>query len=144
MHIFRSISEPIRLALDWDTLWGSEDEGLIACWERGREKRLADPTLTDPTLADPTPADATLAAKVTAGHLPLLPWKGGFKAPTKLGWRYGTFNYLAMWQGLRGEDLNLDTARDITIVCAATGMRAVFTADTLKFAPSGDDEQEEE
>lgn len=129
MHVFRSISEPIRSGLDWDTLWRSEDQGLIACWERGREHRLVEPAL---------------AAKVTAGHLPVLPWKGGFKEPTKLGWRYGTFNYLAMWQGMRGEDLNLHTDREITMVCAAMGMKTVFTADRLKFVPAEEDEQQEE
>lgn len=129
MHIFRSISEPIRSGLDWDTLWKSKDLGLVACWERGREKALT---------------DTVLAAKVTAGQLPVLPWKGGFKEATKLGWRYGTFNYLAMWQGMKGEDLNIHTDLDVTMVCAATGMKTVFTSDRLKFAPAGEDEQQEE
>jgi hypothetical protein len=40
MRIHRSITEPIREGASWDERWNAADDGLIACWERGREKRL--------------------------------------------------------------------------------------------------------
>lgn len=118
MRIDRSLGEPIRTGLDWPTLWNSEDDGLIACWERGRERAGEDPGL---------------AARAHAGELPILPWKGGHERATKLGWRYGTLKYLAMWQGLRGDHLSIDMEQELTVTCSATGMRTVFTPDWRKF-----------
>jgi len=40
----------------------------------------------------------------------------------------GTFNYLAIWQGLRGEDLDLPLDGERTIKCTRTGQIVVFTA----------------
>lgn len=119
MKIYRSISEPIRDGANWDERWNSEDNGLIACWERGREKRLEDPEL---------------AARAADGKLVVLPWKGGVEKAIKKKHKFGTLFYLAMWQGLRGEDLNIDTAEDITLTCTATGMAVVFTANNKKYA----------
>lgn len=45
MKIHKSIRESIRESAKWDERWNAEDDGLIACWERGREKRLEDPAL---------------------------------------------------------------------------------------------------
>ena len=39
-----------------------------------------------------------------------------------------------MWQGLRGEELNIDTAEETVLNCAATGMAVVFTSDLAKYA----------
>ena len=36
----RSIDEPIREGLTWNELWKGPDEGLIWCWERGRQYRV--------------------------------------------------------------------------------------------------------
>jgi hypothetical protein len=63
-----------------------------------------------------------------------LPWKGGVEKALKKKQKYGTLNYLAMWQGLRGEDLNIDTAEEISITCTATGMAVVFTANQELYA----------
>jgi hypothetical protein len=65
----------------------------------------------------------------------LLPWKGGVERATKQKSRYGTFAYLAMWQGLRGDDLDLDTDTEVALTCSATGMKVVFTSDRDKYAP---------
>ena len=35
-NIYRSIEEPNRKGLTRDVLWKGSDDGLIACWERGR------------------------------------------------------------------------------------------------------------
>lgn len=119
MRIHRAITEPIREDKSWDERWKAQDGGLIACWERGREKRLEDPTL---------------AAQAQAGQLVVLPWKGGVEKDTKKKQKFGTLFYLAMWQGLRGEDLNIDPAEEITLTCATTGMTVVFTSDLAKYA----------
>ncbi len=119
MKIHRSITEPIRDGANWDERWKAEDHGLIASWERGREKRLEDPTL---------------AANAADGQLVVLPWKGGVEKATKVKQKFGTLYYLAMWQGLRGEDLNIDTAEEIALHCTATAMTVVFTGDIAKYA----------
>lgn len=119
MKIYRSITEPIRTNAKWEERWNSSDGGLIACWERGREKRLEDPTL---------------AAQADDGQLVVLPWKGGVEKVTKRKQKYGSLLYLAMWQGLRGEDLDIDLLKEIALNCMATGMTVVFTGDLTKYA----------
>lgn len=118
MKLHRSIAEPIREVAKWEERWNAEDDGLIACWERGREKRLEDPSL---------------ATQAASGQLVVLPWKGGVEKATKKKQKFGTLYYLAMWQGLRGEDLNIDTAAEIILNCTATGMAVVFTGDIAKY-----------
>lgn len=119
MKIYRSIAEPIRQNAKWDERWNSDDDGLIACWERGREKRLEAPAL---------------AAQAVDGQLIVLPWKGGVEKATKKKRKYGTLFYLAMWQGLRGEDLDIDLSEEIALNCTATRMTVVFTNDVSKYA----------
>lgn len=119
MKIHRSITEPIRKGAKWDERWNAEDDGLIACWERGREKRLEDPAL---------------AAQAAVGQLVVLPWKGGVEKTIKKAQKFGTLFYLAMRQGLRNEDLNIDTAEEITLTCTTTRMVVVFTGDKAKYA----------
>lgn len=119
MKIQRSITEPIRQGAKWDDRWNGEDNGLIACWERGREKRREDPSL---------------ASRAADGELVALPWKGGVEKASKKKQKYGTLSYLAMWQGLRGEDLSIDPAEEVLLTCTATGMVVVFTNDVAKYA----------
>jgi hypothetical protein len=129
MKIYRSIAEPIRECANWYQRWKSEDNGLIACWERGREKQIEDPSL---------------AAQAANGQLVVLPWKGGVAKATKKGQMFGTLYYLAMWQGLRDEDLNIDTTKEIVLNCTATGMNVVFTGDTTKYAEKQTNNEPEE
>jgi hypothetical protein len=119
MKIHRSIAEPIRENAKWDERWNADDDGLIACWERGREKRLEDPAL---------------AGQAADGQLVVLPWKGGVEKAIKKKQKYGTLFYLAMWQGLRGEDLDMDSLEETALTCTATGMTVVFTNDMAKYA----------
>jgi len=110
----RSIHQPIREGLSWEELWLGPDGGLIWCWERGRQKRIDDPEL---------------AKQVERGELPLLAWKGGVeKKRQDQKPLTGTLEYLATWQGLRGEDLNIDRNTPITLVCTRTGQAVTFTA----------------
>lgn len=118
MRIQRSITLPIRKNVKWDERWKGEDQGVIACWERGREMRLE---------------NAELASEACNGSLVVLPWKGGVEKAIKKP-KVGTLKYLAMWQGLRGEDLNIDLSNEIVVTCAATGMSVTFTGDLTKLS----------
>jgi hypothetical protein len=118
MRVHRSINEPIRTDPSWEQLWAGPDRGLIACWERGRELAVASP-------------EAVI--KAVAGQLFSLGWKGGIEPPTKLKKKVGTLFYLAKWQGLRGDDLDIDLDSEVTLTCAATGVRVTFTGDYEKY-----------
>jgi hypothetical protein len=118
MRIRRSITEPIRQGGTWEERWAGSDEGLIACWEAGRE------------LAD---RDPDLFSRANLGQLPVLPWRGGVDKLVK-GQKVGTYSYLAMLQGLRRQDLDIDLATEVMHVCMATGVSVIFTHDSAKYA----------
>ncbi|MCS7021959.1 MAG: hypothetical protein NZ703_14195 [Gemmataceae bacterium] len=112
VRIQRSRNVPIREGLTWEQLWLGPDGGLIWCWERGRQKRIDEPDL---------------AAAAERGELPVLAWKGGVeKRRQDQKPITGTLEYLAVWQGLRGEDLDIDRSRTITLVCTATSQAVEF------------------
>jgi len=124
--LFRSVSIAIRGDLTWRQRWAGSDDGLIACWERGREKRLEDPEL---------------AQRAEQGELVTLAWKGGTEAidepvdgekKPKSQKRYGSLKYLATWQGLRGEDLDIDLASERIIVCARANRPVIFRAESQR------------
>jgi len=109
----RSIDEPIRTGLTWDQSWRGPDSGLIRCWERGRELSKLQPALSE---------------RGKRGELVLLPWKGGVES--KLAdEKKGSLQYLAMWQGLRGEDLVVPLSQGTHRVCSRTGQVVVFSQD---------------
>ena len=112
-HLRRSIDRPIREGLSWDELWRGSDRGLIWCWERGRQKRVEDPAL---------------AARADKGELVVLAWKGGVEEKLKIERKPGTFQYLATWQGLRGEDLDIALEDERLIVCSKTRQAVAFSA----------------
>ena len=113
-HLHRSIDYPIRKGLTYDELWDGPDRGLIWCWEGGRQIRDKEPELT---------------ARASEGEVMMLAWKRGTeikgKTPTR-NWIAGTLQYLATWQGLRGENLDLRLNEDVDIVCTKTGKRYRF------------------
>ena len=109
----RSIDQPIRAGLSWNETWEGPDQGLISCWERGRQKREEEPEL------------ATRALK---GELVILAWQGGVEEKLKAKKKYGTLKYLATWQGLRGEDLDVPLEGEHVIVCTKTGQAVIFRA----------------
>ena len=112
-RLYRSIKLPIREGLSWRETWRGPDNGLICCWECGREERLK------------RPEDA---ARAERGELIVLPWKGGVRKKLKGEKMPGTLNYLATWQGIRGEDLDIDLEGERVILCSRTGQAVVFTA----------------
>ena len=118
MRIFRAIETPIRESLSTHQAWQTEDGGLVACWECGRGVALEQPQL---------------AAAAIADELVPLPWKGGLRTTIKDKRKYGTMRYLAMWQGLRGENLEIDTTSERKLQCARFGVTVIFTADPVKY-----------
>jgi hypothetical protein len=117
----RSINEPDRRGLTYVETWQGPDKALICCWEVGRKMRKRNPEI---------------ASRAADGELVSLPWKGGTeyfeelpagKKPPK---RYGTLRYLAMWQGLRGEDLYIDIDARVTIICTRSRRPVVFDLET--------------
>ena len=119
MRISRDVAASPVGTQTWTEKWEGEDRGLIACWERGREKAREDPEL------------AGLAA---AGELVVLPWKGGVERAIKAGQKFGTLYYLAMWQGLRGLALDVELDQEVTLTCSKTGMKVTYTPEVDKYA----------
>lgn len=115
----RSRKDPIRTDLTWDERWLGPDKGLITCWEVGTALRETRPDL---------------AKQAERGELPPLGWKGGVEKKTKQKVRYGTLYYLAEWQGLRGEELNIHPLTEVELVCSRTGTTVVFTGDAKKYS----------
>ncbi len=123
-RLYRSIDQPIRENLSWTDQWRGPDNGLIWCWERGRQERLERPDDT---------------ARVDNGELVYLDWKGGTEDPERKkkpdrskkkssssATKRGSLQYLATWQGLRGENLDIEVDGRRTIVCTNTKQTVVF------------------
>lgn len=128
MRVHRSIGEPIRVDATWSERWQAIDQGLIAAWEAGRQ------------LAAAQPKQAALALN---GELIPLPWKGGLEPPDpastkrvtkgKKAPKYGCLLYLAMWQGVRGDDLDVDTDRETILECTGNKSAVIYTPDSSKY-----------
>jgi len=118
-RLHRSVEEPSREGLSWRETWRGADNGLIYCWEHGRQERVQ------------RPGDAALAER---GELIGLDWKGGVKKKLKVERVPGSLQYLATWQGLRGEDLDIDLDGERIVVCSRTGQAVVFSAQLPKDA----------
>ena len=118
-HICRSQGEPIREGLSFEERWKGPDHGLITAWEVGRRRRKEMPEI---------------AKRAANGELPVSAWKGGVEKTLKKKAKFGTLEYLAEWQGLRGEDLDIDLDEEVTLVCSRTGMEVTYTSDSKKYA----------
>ena len=112
-RVYRSVDQPIREGLSWTERWLGPDDGLIWCWERGRQERLEHPDL---------------AARAEKGELVPRDWKGGVREKLKIERKRGSLQYLATWQGLRGEDLDIEVGGERTIVCIKTEQAVLFRA----------------
>lgn len=115
--IFRRFSEPIRENLTWEETWQQEDRGLIKNYEVGKMLALKQPEL---------------AEKAKRGELPALGYMGGTDIPLVNPKKLGSLNYLAQWQALRGEDLDIDTDDELVLVCSKTNVEVFFTWDMDK------------
>ena len=115
-HLRRSFIAPIREGLSRSEMWEGPDKGLIWCWERGRQKRTEEPEL---------------AVRAEKGELVVLAWKGGLEKKTKNEkTKFGTFKYLATWQGLRGEDLDIILEDELSITCTRFKQTVIFSSKT--------------
>jgi hypothetical protein len=119
MKVIRAFETPKRVDLDYEEMWEGEDQGLISSWERGREKASENPELRD---------------RAKNGELIVLPWRGGVEKIIKTKNKYGSLRYLAMWQGIRGQDLEIDTTCEIQLVCSRTKVPVTFTYDSSKYS----------
>jgi len=117
-RIHRPIDSPLRSGLTRDELWEAADKGLIKCWEIGRQRATRFPDL---------------AQRCRADELPVLGWKGGVSRSLKKNEKYGSLKYLAQWQGLRGEDLDIDLGAERVMTCSQTKMVVTFTPDRSKY-----------
>lgn len=119
--IYRSFLEPDRENLTWEETWNQEDKGLIKNYEVGRALAIKEPEL---------------AEKAKRGELPVLGYKGGVEKALKKKEKIGALNYIAQWQALRGEDLNIDMDEEIVLTCTKTNVRVTFTMDLEKLKNS--------
>ena len=117
-RIYRNRREPKRTGVSWGECWKGADKGLIKCWETGRELAQGDPQT---------------AERAKNNELPILDWKGGVERKIKKKTKYGTLFYLAQWQGMRGEDLNIDLSHERELVCSKTGMKVIYTGDMEQY-----------
>jgi hypothetical protein len=116
-RIQRIYDEPLREDQSFENRWNKQDRGLITCWEKGREIKNRRPDM---------------AEKASRGELPVLGFKGGIAKRIQDVEKIGSLNYLAQWQGLRGEDLDVTIGEEVVIECSKTGMIVTFTDDIEK------------
>lgn len=101
---------------DFDLRTNGPDKGLISAYLAGMDTANS---------ANPPPE----VAAAMRDELPVLPFKGGVEKVTKLKHKTGALQYLAMWHGLRGDDLALDTDSEPQRTCSKTGTTVTFTLD---------------
>lgn len=115
MRVHASLECPPTVGATWEERWEGPDRGLYLCWLKGVAMAGESPALAD-------------AAR--SGSLPVLPWRGGVEKAVK-ALKLGSVYYLAMWQGLRGDDLSVSLEEDVIITCSRTGTRVRFTPQLL-------------
>jgi len=120
-RIRRSYGEPDRENLTQVETWNQEDKGLIKNYEVGRALAKSKPEL---------------AEKAKKGELPLLGYKGGVEKELKKKEKIGALNYVAKWQALRGENLNIDLDEEVILICTKTNVKVTFTMDLEKLKKS--------
>jgi len=120
-EIKRSIETNIRTSPTFEERWRGQDQGMITAWEVGRKRAIENPELKNATLNN---------------ELPVLGYIGGYEKTLSIKFKYAPFHYLAEWQGLRGDDLDIDSIRDEgkVIVCSKTNMKTIFTLDSNKYS----------
>lgn len=117
MLLIHNASTPPVPSADYYERIEGPDRGLINAWVTGLEKRAT---------------WSETATRAAAGELPVLPFRGGVEKRIKRTDKVGSLLYIAMWQGLRGENLHLDTDAEISMTCSRTGVPVLFTMDYNK------------
>jgi hypothetical protein len=126
LRIQAKIGSPPLPSEDYYERCHGPDQGLINSWLCGIRLALG---------------DQILAAKAIAGELPVLPWKGGLDKKIMRKDKVGALQYLAAWQGLRGEDLNIELGREVNMTCAATGVPVTFTGQVQKLLQAQENDE---
>ncbi|MDR2220830.1 MAG: hypothetical protein LBE24_09695 [Methylobacillus sp.] len=117
MLLRESFANPPPVSRDYNVRINGPDGGIINAWQAGIALRGS---------------RADLVSAAQAGELPILPYRGGVDRAIKAGVKTGSLHYLAMWQGLRGDDLNIDTNNVPPLICSRYGITVHFTSDTRK------------
>lgn len=118
-------ASPPDLQEDFELRINGPDKGLISAYLAG----VAMASSTSP------PPEVAAALR---DELPVLPFKGGTDKTKKAKSKIGALQYLAMWHGLRGDDLALDTDEEPQRTCSKTGITVLFTLNTARlFANPG-------
>lgn len=119
MQVIATAAQPPEIATNYQDRNHGPDKGLLNAYVAGM--KLAQ-------------QNKDVANKALQGELPVLPYKGGFEKAIKIGKKYGPLLYLAMWHGLRGDDLNINTEQEYTLTCSATGMTGIYTPNSAMWA----------
>jgi hypothetical protein len=122
MLVNARVGEHLDRDQEWATRWQGPDKGLITAWLAGQDYAKQHPQL---------------AANARAGELPVLPFRGGVEKAIKVRSKIGHILYVAMWQGLRGDALQLDADAQIEMTCARHGVTVLFTADSKLLLATG-------
>lgn len=112
MRLQHQFANPPEEEADFDRRINGPDGGLINAWLAGIAMRRL---------------DRTKAQAAEAGELVPLPYRGGVEKKLKVKTKPGSLLYLAMWRGLRGEGLDLETTQQYTLSCARHGVLVRFT-----------------
>lgn len=129
MIVQASAANPPPLSERYEDRMEGPDRGLINAWLAGRAKARESPEL---------------ATRARNGELPMLPYRGGVDKAIKTRSKVGSLLYVAMWQGLRGEDLCIDMTAEPTLACSRFGVPVTYTLDISKmFGSTATDEGEE-
>lgn len=123
-HWQASASNPPPVEQDYDIRMNGPDGGIVNAWLAGLSMRSRLPKL---------------ATAAEAGELPVLPYRGGVERALKTKSRVGSLLYVAMWQGLRGNDLDVDTSVEPVLTCARHGVTVRFTIQTAELLASEDE-----
>lgn len=117
MLVTASAKEPPLSQTTYQSRIQGPDKGLLNAWLAGLEQRRINPEL---------------ANKAQAGELPPFAFKGGVEKKIKAQNKIGSLWYVAAWHGMRGEDLHLDTEKEIQLVCSKTRVPVTYTLDQAK------------
>ena len=129
----RDFTSPYRDADSVAKRFDGPDKGLITAWEVGRKMRAK---------------NHHLLKYYDLGALPMDGFKGGafdveaYEKALKEGTEYefpvtpleGTLHYLAQLQGLKGENLSVDTDKEYTLTCKLSNRTCKLTNNASRYA----------
>lgn len=115
--VLEGVGHGMEPSPDWAIRWEGPDQGAHTAWLAGAQMRRR---------------DSDLAQRAETGELVPLPFRGGVTRQLKTKSKVGHNLYLAMWQGLRGEVLDVDMNAEVSRTCTRFGVPVLFTSDMRK------------